>query len=63
MVSVTITDDGSGGADATGAGVLGIRDRTRLLGGDVRLRDTAAGGTELTAFVPQSAQASQVVPQ
>ena len=63
MVSVTITDDGSGGADATGAGVLGIRDRTRLLGGDVRLRDTAAGGTELTAFVPQSAPASQVVPQ
>jgi signal transduction histidine kinase len=47
-----ILDDGVGGADADGSGLLGLRDRLAVLGGVLRLASPAGGGTLVTATIP-----------
>ena len=49
-----VSDDGSGGAQPDGAGLLGMRERIAALGGSVR-RDPANPGTRLTVSLPRHA--------
>jgi signal transduction histidine kinase len=54
MVYVTVRDDGIGGADPGGRGVVGIADRVMALGGRLEIESLAGGGTLLTAELPMS---------
>ena len=61
VLELTVTDDGRGfdvkmaverlGADAS-LGLLGMRERARLLGGRVTIESTRRGGTTVTARLP-----------
>jgi signal transduction histidine kinase len=57
-LNVEIRDDGVGGADPTGHGLVGIDDRVILLGGSLRIESPPGGGTIVTAAIP----ARRVVP-
>lgn len=48
-LSVEVRDDGIGGADPEGPGLLGISDRVAALGGRLRIDSPKGGGTVLTA--------------
>ena len=52
---VTVRDDGIGGADPTGHGLVGIADRVMALGGRLEIESPAGGGTLLAAELPLSA--------
>ena len=54
MLYVTVRDDGIGGADAGGRGLVGIADRIMALGGRLEIESPAGGGTLLTAELPMS---------
>jgi signal transduction histidine kinase len=47
-----VRDDGVGGADPRGHGLLGLGDRVAALGGRLRIDSPDAGGTVLTAELP-----------
>jgi signal transduction histidine kinase len=47
-----VRDDGVGGADAEGHGLLGIGDRVAALGGRLRIDSPRGGGTVLAAELP-----------
>jgi signal transduction histidine kinase len=49
---VEVTDDGTGGADPTGAGLRGLSDRVAALGGTLLVQDLPHGGTRLRAELP-----------
>lgn len=49
---VEITDDGSGGADAAGAGLQGLADRVAALGGRFEIDSPAGAGTRVVAVLP-----------
>ena len=51
---VEVRDDGVGGADPSGRGLVGISDRASALGGQLRIDSPAGGGTVLTATLPLS---------
>jgi signal transduction histidine kinase len=52
-VTVEVTDDGVGGADATGgSGLRGLADRIAALDGTLRLESPAGHGTRLHAEIP-----------
>ena len=48
----TISDDGCGGAAATGGGLSGLADRLATLGGRLRVQSAPGAGTTVTASVP-----------
>jgi signal transduction histidine kinase len=50
-----VRDDGVGGADPEGHGLLGIGDRVAALGGRLRIDSPRGGGTVLAAELPLSA--------
>jgi PAS domain S-box-containing protein len=52
---VEIRDDGSGGADPDGHGLVGMRDRVTTLGGRLEIESPAGGGTIVAATLPLSA--------
>src|SRR5215208_910926 len=52
QVSVSVSDDGAGGADEEGSGLRGLTDRVESLGGTLSLESPAGGGTRLAARVP-----------
>jgi signal transduction histidine kinase len=54
MLRVEISDDGVGGADVTGNGLLGISDRVTALGGHLRVESPRGAGTVVTAMLPVS---------
>ena len=55
-VSVTIADDGTGGADPLrGSGLVGLRDRVAALGGTLTVQSEPGAGTVLTAHIPVAA--------
>jgi signal transduction histidine kinase/uncharacterized protein YoaH (UPF0181 family) len=54
-LTVEVRDDGIGGADPDGHGLLGLRDRAAALGGRVRLSSRRGEGTVVTADLPLSA--------
>jgi signal transduction histidine kinase len=47
-----VRDDGIGGADPSGHGLLGIGDRAAALGGRLRIDSPRGAGTVLTAELP-----------
>jgi signal transduction histidine kinase len=52
-LSVQVTDDGVGGADASqGSGLVGIRDRVEAVGGTLTVQSPPRSGTVLTARLP-----------
>ena len=54
MLQVHVRDDGAGGADPGGSGLVGIADRVTALGGRLEVRDAAGGGTLVAASLPLS---------
>jgi signal transduction histidine kinase len=55
MLQVEVRDDGVGGADPTGHGLVGLGDRVTAIGGQLRVESPASGGTLLAAGLPLSA--------
>ena len=51
-LEVRIRDDGVGGADPCGHGLLGINDRVTALGGQLTVDSPAGGGTLVAATLP-----------
>jgi signal transduction histidine kinase len=49
---VRVTDDGVGGANPDGSGLLGLADRLSVLDGTLRVESPADGGTRVTALIP-----------
>ena len=49
---VEVRDDGVGGADAGGHGLLGIADRAGALGGRLQVVSPPGGGTVVSADLP-----------
>jgi signal transduction histidine kinase len=51
-----VKDDGVGGAaaNARGHGLIGMRERVRLLGGRLQVRSRPGEGTTITAQVPEA---------
>ena len=53
MLTVRVSDDGTGGADASrGSGLTGIRDRVEAVGGTLAVHSPPGSGTVLTARLP-----------
>ena len=53
LATVTVDDDGVGGADPThGTGLRGLADRVENLGGTFAVRSVPGEGTRLTAKIP-----------
>jgi len=51
---IDIRDDGSGGADPGGHGLVGMNDRVTALGGRLQIDSPMGGGTRVTATLPLS---------
>jgi signal transduction histidine kinase len=54
---LTVADDGVGGAQPFGTGLVGLRDRLAVLDGRLRVDSPPSGGTVLTATIPLGAAA------
>jgi signal transduction histidine kinase len=54
-VRLTVADDGVGGADPRGSGLIGLRDRVEALGGRIDITSRDGEGTILTAEIPRVA--------
>jgi signal transduction histidine kinase len=52
MLHLQVRDDGIGGAQADGSGLVGIADRVAALDGTLRLESPGGGGTLLSADIP-----------
>jgi signal transduction histidine kinase len=53
LVTVSIADDGTGGADPlAGSGLKGVADRVEALGGRLLVHSPPAGGTQLLVQIP-----------
>jgi signal transduction histidine kinase len=57
-VRLLVEDDGRGGADASGSGLAGLRDRVAALGGSLSIEPVPAGGTRLIASLPRARTAA-----
>jgi signal transduction histidine kinase len=56
MLRVEVRDDGIGGADPGGHGLVGIGDRVTALGGRLEIDSPAGGGTLVAAALPLRAR-------
>jgi signal transduction histidine kinase len=52
MLRVDVRDDGMGGADPHGHGLVGLADRATTLGGGLDIESPPGGGTRVTATLP-----------
>jgi signal transduction histidine kinase len=52
VLHVEVRDDGLGGADPEGHGLLGLRDRATALGGRLDVKSPQRGGTVVAATLP-----------
>jgi PAS domain S-box-containing protein len=55
MLRIEVRDNGAGGADPDGHGLVGMRDRVMTLGGRLEIESPAGGGTVVAATLPLSA--------
>jgi signal transduction histidine kinase len=55
MLRVEVRDDGVGGADPSGHGLVGLGDRVTAIGGQLVVESPESGGTLLAATLPLSA--------
>jgi signal transduction histidine kinase len=51
-LAISVSDNGSGGVDPTGSGLVGLADRVRSVGGQFIAHDTTDGGAVITAEIP-----------
>ncbi|WP_243075759.1 histidine kinase [Microbacterium sp. SS28] len=51
-VIIKVHDDGPGGADSTGSGLVGVRDRLASVDGSLTIVSPLGGGTDVTLEVP-----------
>ncbi|MFJ9821916.1 DUF4118 domain-containing protein [Streptomyces sp. NPDC101151] len=56
VLSLTVHDDGVGGADFTGTGLVGLKDRVEALGGRILVDSPRAEGTTVHVELPLSDQ-------
>jgi len=56
-ITLSIVDDGHGGAYTEGAGIRGMRERARLIGATLSVGPAQGGGTEVRLFVPDQRRA------
>jgi signal transduction histidine kinase len=49
---VEVSDDGVGGAQADGTGLVGLKDRLAVLDGSLRVESPPDGGTRIAASIP-----------
>ena len=57
ILTVQVSDDGVGGADASrGSGLTGLRDRVEAVGGTLAVHSPVGSGTVLTARLPREIQ-------
>jgi signal transduction histidine kinase len=54
LLRIDIRDDGSGGADPAGHGLVGMNDRVTALGGRLQIESPEGGGTRVTVALPLS---------
>src|SRR5919197_3201699 len=54
VLRIDIDDDGIGGPDADGHGLVGMADRVTALGGRLEIESPAGGGTRVSATLPLS---------
>jgi signal transduction histidine kinase len=54
VLTLEVHDDGVGGADPEGHGLVGVADRIDALGGRLQIESAPSGGTRLTARLPLS---------
>jgi len=52
VLHVRVRDDGVGGADPGGQGLIGLADRVGAIGGRLAIGDAAGGGTQISAAIP-----------
>jgi signal transduction histidine kinase len=52
MLHVEVIDDGVGGADPNGNGLVGLRDRVAALGGEFEVTPAWTSGTRIAAAIP-----------
>ena len=52
VLHVAVCDDGVGGAQVDGHGLVGLRDRLAALDGTLRMESPAGGGTQISASIP-----------
>jgi signal transduction histidine kinase len=53
VLSLTVADDGCGGADpARGSGLVGLRDRVEAIGGTISVRSPLGSGTRVDVEIP-----------
>jgi signal transduction histidine kinase len=52
VLRVHIDDDGIGGADASGSGLMGLSDRVAAHGGVLAVRTARGNGTRIAATIP-----------
>jgi PAS domain S-box-containing protein len=58
MLRIAVRDNGTGGADCDGHGLVGMRDRVTTLGGQLEIDSPAGAGTVVAATLPLSAAGS-----
>jgi signal transduction histidine kinase len=58
MLRIEVRDDGVGGADASGHGLVGLGDRATTLGGRLEIESPRGGGTVVTATLPLPASSA-----
>lgn len=59
MLNIEVRDDGIGGANPAGNGLVGIDDRVSALGGRLWIESAAGGGTVVSARLPTSENQDQ----
>jgi signal transduction histidine kinase len=62
VLRLMVTDDGVGGADPSGSGIQGLRDRLAAIGGVLEVSATRGGGTTVSAVVPITHEPDDVSP-
>jgi PAS domain S-box-containing protein len=62
VLTVEVGDDGVGGADPTGHGLMGVADRVDALGGTLEIRSPAGQGMTLRVELPSRTGSSTTLP-
>jgi len=61
-LSVEVRDDGKGGADIAGFGIVGLRDRAEALGGVLTVESPPGAGTTIRAVLPLAEPSTSMQP-
>lgn len=56
MLTLSVRDDGVGGADPYGSGLTGLRERAEALGGTLTLTSPPGRGTSVEVRLPAAAR-------